>query len=151
MVKLSDLARGRGKPRNPNYDPDAPWRVSPHLSKGRGRMRGHSSRFARALAESTLEHDGAYRDPMAMEMIADRYKVDLADLTRAANKVVDDRAAENERNFQKALAEATEDDGIFRDHDSIVSIAIERGVDPDELVKAVDEHRQAEQASSTLD
>lgn len=46
----------------------------------------HPASRRQALFDVTLEHDGAWRDPMAIEMIAKNYAVDLAWLTAECEK-----------------------------------------------------------------
>ncbi|WP_321967160.1 hypothetical protein [Burkholderia cepacia] len=51
----------------------------------------HPASRRRALFEATLEHDGAWRDPVALKLIARTHNVDESWLAAAAAKVVSER------------------------------------------------------------
>lgn len=57
------------------------------------RRRSDAYRMRRAVAEASQPHDGAYKDPMAIEMIARNHKVDLTELVRQTKEEVAERLA----------------------------------------------------------
>lgn len=64
------------------------------------RQRSYEYRMRRAVAKAAQPHDGAFRDPMAMRMIAGEYQVDLADLTRQTAQRVAEHEALETRTWQ---------------------------------------------------
>jgi hypothetical protein len=58
--------------------------------------RSEPYRMRRAVAEAAQEHDGAYHDPTAMELIAERFQVDLSSLVEETRKEIARREEKEE-------------------------------------------------------
>jgi hypothetical protein len=56
------------------------------------KRRSDAYRMRRAVGEAAQEHDGAYRCPMSMQVIAERHRVPLDELIILTAQEVEDRA-----------------------------------------------------------